>query len=263
MTTALIAEDEPLLADELQSELARLWPDLRVVARAGTGEQAVEQALRLRPDLCFLDIRLPGASGLQAAQCLAEDWPDGAPFPLLVFVTAYDQYAVQAFDAQAVDYLVKPVQPARLERCLRRLRERLAARAATPPPEAALAQLRALLAAAEAPLQPLPPLRIVQAQQGALIHLVPIDEVIYFEAADKYVRVVTAQRELLVRTALRELVARLDPQAFWQVHRGIVVQARYIATALRDDSGKVRLTLRGRPETLVASRLYAQLFRGL
>ncbi len=146
MTTALIAEDEPLLADELQSELARLWPDLRVVARAGTGEQAVEQALRLRPDLCFLDIRMPGASGLQAAQCLAEDWPDGAPFPLLVFVTAYDQYAVQAFDAQAVDYLVKPVQLARLERCLRRLRERLAARAATPPPEVTLAQLRALLA---------------------------------------------------------------------------------------------------------------------
>ena len=132
--TALIAEDEPLLASSLRADLASLWPQLQVVATVGDGAQAVEQALRLRPDICFLDIRMPALSGLQAAQALAEDWPADHPFPLLVFVTAYDQYAVQAFEAQAVDYLVKPVQSARLDASLQRLRERLASRRAGPAP---------------------------------------------------------------------------------------------------------------------------------
>lgn len=264
--TALIAEDEPLLASGLRADLARLWPQLQVVATVGDGAQAVEQALRLRPDICFLDIRMPALSGLQAAQALAEDWPADHPFPLLVFVTAYDQYAVQAFEAQAVDYLVKPVQSARLDASLQRLRERLAIRRAGPAPAEALdatwAQLRALLASAE-PAARAPRLEVIQAQHGAVVHLVPVDEVIYFEAADKLVRVVTATRELLVRMSLRDLAAQLDPQRFWQVHRGTLVQARFIATARREDSGKVRLSLRGRPETLVASRLYAHLFRGM
>lgn len=264
--TALIAEDEPLLASGLRADLARLWPRLQVVATVGDGAQAVEQALRLRPDICFLDIRMPALSGLQAAQALAEDWPADHPFPLLVFVTAYDQYAVQAFEAQAVDYLVKPVQSARLGASLLRLRERLATRRAGAAPaetlDATWAQLRALLASAE-PAARAPRLEVIQAQQGAVVHLVPVDEVIYFEAADKLVRVVTATRELLVRMSLRDLTVQLDPQRFWQVHRGTLVQARFIATARREDSGKVRLSLRGRPETLVASRLYAHLFRGM
>jgi DNA-binding LytR/AlgR family response regulator len=264
--TALIAEDEPLLASSLRADLARLWPQLQVVATVGDGAQAVEQALRLRPDICFLDIRMPALSGLQTAQALAEDWPADHPFPLLVFVTAYDQYAVQAFEAQAVDYLVKPVQSARLGASLLRLRERLATRRAGAAPaetlDATWAQLRALLAAAE-PAARAPRLEVIQAQQGAVVHLVPVDEVIYFEAADKLVRVVTATRELLVRMSLRDLTVQLDPQRFWQVHRGTLVQARFIATARREDSGKVRLSLRGRPETLVASRLYAHLFRGM
>jgi len=264
--TALIAEDEPLLASSLRADLARLWPQLQVVATVGDGAQAVEQTLRLRPDICFLDIRMPALSGLQAAQALAEEWPVDHSFPLLVFVTAYDQYAVQAFEAQAVDYLVKPVQSARLDASLQRLRERLAARRAGPAPAEALdatwRQLRALLAAAE-PAARAPRLEVIQAQHGAVVHLVPVDEVIYFEADDKLVRVVTATRELLVRMSLRDLTAQLDPQRFWQVHRGTVVQARFIATAQREESGKVRLSLRGRPETLVASRLYAHLFRGM
>lgn len=274
--TALIAEDEPLLADALAGELARLWPALRIVARAGDGESAVRQALEASPDVCFLDIRMPGMNGLEAARAIAEEWPEGEgarPFPLLVFVTAYDQYALAAFEVHAVDYLLKPLDGARLAACVERLRARLEANDAgssSPPAasalEATMAQLRALLAgAAEPPAAAAPPPRldVVQASSGPVVHLVPIDEVLYFEAADKYVRVVTASREHLVRASLRELLPRLDPARFWQVHRGLVVQARAVATAVRDDSGKVFLTLRERPERLVASRMYAHLFRGM
>jgi DNA-binding LytR/AlgR family response regulator len=280
---ALIAEDEPLLAAGLQAELARAWPQLQIAALVGDGDSAVHQALALKPDLCFLDIRMPGCTGLEAAQALAEDWPAGTPFPLLVFVTAYDQYALQAFEAQAVDYLVKPVDGPRLAACVQRLQARLADRTpAAPAPAAApledsalapvLTQLRALLgsgaglgtgAVATATPAPLPRLEVIQAQVGATVHLVPVDEVLYFEAADKYVRVVTAEKEHLIRTSLRELLPQLDTQRFWQVHRGTVVQARCISTARRDESGKVFLHLRGRPEVLTASRLYAHLFKGM
>ena len=271
MTAArcLIAEDEPLLAEGLRADLAALWPALQVVAQVGDGLRAVEQALALQPEVCFLDIRMPGCSGLEAAQALAEDWPEGpgaAPFPLLVFVTAYDAYALQAFEAQAADYLVKPVDRTRLAACVARLQARLADRQAqaAPPSEAlqqTLAQLRGLLGAAAGPAPAR--LEVIQAQVGNLVHLVPVSEVLYFEAADKYVRVVTAEREHLVRISLRELLPQLDPAQFWQVHRGTVVQARAIATARREESGKVTLTLRGRPETITASRLYAHLFRGM
>ncbi len=262
--TALIAEDEPLLAAGLQADLARLWPGLRVVALAGDGLQAQALALQHRPRVCFLDIRMPGQSGLEAAQALAEDWPADAPFPLLVFVTAYDQYAVQAFEAQAVDYLVKPVEPARLAACVQRLQARLGPSPADGPGlEQALAQLRGLLGQADR-AQPAPPrLEVIQAQVGNLVTLVPVGDVVYFEAADKYVRVVTERKEHLIRTPLKDLLPQLDPQVFWQVHRGTVVQARCIASARREESGKVTLTLVGRPETLTASRLYAHLFKGM
>jgi len=259
---ALIAEDEPLLAAGLRAELAAAWPELEIAAQVGDGESALAQALALKPEVCLLDIRMPGLSGLEVAQALAEDWPEGAPFPLLVFVTAYDQYALQAFEAQAVDYLDKPVDRARLAACVERLKRRLADRADTGQTlQSALGQLRSLLgpgAAAAAPR-----LEVIQAQTGNLVHLVPVDEVVYFEAADKYLRVLTAEREYLIRMPLKELLPQLDPQRFWQVHRSTVVQARCIASARRDESGKVFLTLRNRPETLVASRLYAHLFRGM
>lgn len=291
----LIAEDEPLLAAGLQAELASMWPELQLAAVVGDGLQAVTQALALAPDVCFFDIRMPGCTGLEAAQALAEDWPDGpeaAPFPLLVFVTAYDDYALQAFEAQAVDYLVKPVQRARLAACVQRLQAHLKqgwgdgghggqgaplAAAASDPSAAlttdpdrlaqTLAQLRALLGAASvaggAHGQPVPWLAVVQAQVGSVVHLVPVEEVLYFEAADKYVRVITAEREHLIRQSLRELLPQLDPQAFWQVHRSTVVQARQVASARREESGKVTLTLKGHADKLVASRLYAHLFKGM
>ena len=268
----LIAEDEPLLATSLRADLAALWPALQVAAVVGDGLSATEQALALRPDVCFFDIRMPGCTGLEAAQALAEDWPEGAAFPLLVFVTAFDDYALKAFEAQAVDYIVKPVDRARLAACVGRLQARLQARlagrsgAASPPAADALqdtvAQLRALLNTV-APQSAMPRLEVIQAQVGSLVHLVPLAEVLYFEAADKYVRVITAEREHLIRASLRELLPQLDPAQFWQVHRGTVVQAKAIATARREESGKVTLTLRGRPEKLTASRLYAHLFKGM
>jgi DNA-binding LytR/AlgR family response regulator len=263
--TALIAEDEPLLAAGLRQELAAVWPELEVLATVGDGLQAAAQALALKPAVCFFDIRMPGATGLEAAAALAEDWPEGVPFPLIVFVTAYGDHAVAAFEAQAVDYLVKPVDRARLAACVSRLKARLQRSEAAAPAsnvlEQALAPLRALLGQAGTAAPP-PRLEVIQAQVGSVVHFVPVDEVIYFEAADKYVRVVTTTREHLIRQSLRDLMPQLDPAAFWQVHRGTVVQARCIVQARREDSGKVTLTLRGRPETVTASRLYAHLFKG-
>jgi DNA-binding LytR/AlgR family response regulator len=268
MPTALIAEDEPLLAAALRADLATLWPELDVQAVVGDGHSAVAHALQRRPQVCFFDIRMPGCSGLEAAQALAEDWPEGAPFPLLVFITAYDQYALQAFEAQAVDYLVKPVESARLQACVQRLARRLALQQAAPEATAAgldlaLAQIRSLLGSG-GPAAPAPPrLEVIQAGVGNVVHMVPIDEVLYFEAADKYLRVVTAEREHLIRLSLRELLPQLDPARYWQVHRSLVVRAGAISTAQRDESGKVILSLRGRPERLTASRLYAHLFKGM
>jgi DNA-binding LytR/AlgR family response regulator len=263
--TALIAEDEPLLAENLRAELARAWPELRIVASVTHGEAAIEQALKLRPEVLFLDIRMPGLSGLEAAQALAEDWPDEIAFPLLVFVTAYDQYAVLAFERQAIDYLLKPVTSERLAQCCARLSRTLAERRAAPQAvQQTVDQLRELLSGS-------PPgsatntqrLDVIQAGVGDTVYLVPIDDVIYFEAADKYVRVITAHKEHLIRMSLRELLPRLDAQRFWQVHRSVVVQARAVQSAQRDETGKVVLSLRGRPEKVIASRLYAHLFKGM
>lgn len=257
---ALIAEDEPLLALGLQHALAEAWPELDASALALDGITAVLQALALQPDVLFFDIRMPGQSGLEAAAELADAWPHDRPFPALVFITAYDQYAVQAFEAQAADYLLKPVQPERLRRTVQRLQQRLTAPAAPSQMDATLAQLRALLdlpAAAPARLQ------MLQAGQGTQIHMVAVAEVLYLEAADKYVRVCTASQEYLVRTPLKELLPCLDPEQFWQVHRGTVVRADAIASASRDASGRLSLQLRQRPERLAVSRLYAHRFKAM
>jgi len=286
--TALIAEDEPLLAAALRAELAKAWPELNVVACVGDGASAVAQALALQPEVCFLDIRMPGMSGLEAAAELMDAWPSTSAspaFPALVFVTAYDQYAVQAFDAQAVDYLLKPVQPERLKKTIAKVKSTLATKAQkaietvahkapdTTALETTLAQLRHLLMAASAspgsttaaigPGTTSPtPLKHIQAGVGSNIHLVPVLDVVYFEAADKYVRVLTLERELLIRTPLKELLPQLEAH-FWQIHRGTVVNANCIETVARDESGKLWLHLRGRPERLVVSRLYAYLFKAM
>jgi DNA-binding LytR/AlgR family response regulator len=288
--TALIAEDEPLLAAALVAELTTVWPELDIVSTVGDGLSAVTQALTLQPDVLFFDIRMPGQTGLEAAAELADAWPTDSPrpFPALVFVTAYDQYAVAAFDAQAVDYLVKPVQRERLRRCTDKLGAALAARHATSaapnavsslPTTQQLSQLAALLAQVNSPTHtnlpgasvnhpsPSTLLTVIQASvpdaQGSALVIVPVAEVLYFEAADKYIRVVTAEREVLIRTPLKDLLPQLDHQRFWQVHRGTVVRADAIHRAVRDEAGKLWLHLRGRTERLAVSRLYAHLFKAM
>ncbi len=270
--TVLIAEDEPLLAMNLRAELEHAWPGIEIVATVGDGASAVAQTMALQPDLLFLDIRMPGMTGLEAAQALAEDWPDtGKLFPLIVFVTAYDQYALQAFERSAVDYVLKPVQPARLLQTCGRLQSLLKQRSADPMCAPSIGimvdQLRQLLDGggfAAAAGKPAPAyLQVIQAALGNTIHMVPIEEIIYFEAADKYVRVVTAAQEHVIRLSLRELQPQLDPQLFWQIHRGTIVRCKAIAGAHRDEAGKLSLTLRQHPDRLQVSRLYAHLFKGL
>ncbi len=278
MATALIAEDEPLLAHALQAELSRAWPELQVLRTVGDGASAIQATLELAPQVLFFDIRMPGLSGLEAALALADLWPPAhAPrqaFPLLVFVTAYDQYAVQAFEAQALDYLLKPVQAARLQKTVSKLQAALGEdpqQASDSALEAALTQLRGLL---QAQVQPphqanagspahLPALHMLQASVGQQIHMVPLNDVVILEAADKYLRVMTAQREYLLRTALKDLLPQLDPQVFWQVHRGTVVRASAIDTVSRDEAGRLSLSLRGRSDKLAVSRLYAQRFKAM
>ncbi|PIF74054.1 LytTR family two component transcriptional regulator [Variovorax sp. 54] len=278
--TALIAEDEPLLAQALQAELAAAWPELRVVAIARDGHSAVREALRLLPQVLFFDIRMPGLDGLAAAAELADSWPtDEAPMPQLVFVTAYDEYAARAFEAEAIDYVLKPVQPERLRKTVARLRQALAAAAPsmTPPVpadealERTLAQWRQVLGAAggtggaPSASSSSAPLRMIAASDagGATVRMVPIDEVLYFEAADKYLRVLTATQEYLIRTPLKQLLPQLDPDTFWQVHRAVVVRSAAIEAVHRDEVGKLHLALRGRAEKIPVSRLYAHLFRAM
>jgi DNA-binding LytR/AlgR family response regulator len=274
--TALIAEDEPLLAQALQAELKRAWPELQVLGVAGDGQSAVTRALELKPDVLLFDIRMPGQTGLEAAAELADAWPPAEapdlPFPALVFVTAYDQYAVKAFEAQAVDYLLKPIKKDRLAQTVTRLQDLLASRqpgaaaeppAATPALDATVNQLRALLSQIDPATPAGAPLKVIQCSVGTGIRMVPVDEVLYFEAADKYVRVLTEGHEYLIRTPLKELLPQLDAQQFWQIHRGTVVRAAAIDTVSRDEAGKLSLTLRGSPDKLGVSRLYAHLFKAM
>ncbi|WP_034298385.1 LytTR family DNA-binding domain-containing protein [Herbaspirillum sp. RV1423] len=256
---ALIAEDEALLAGALSGNLRRLWPGLEIAGIAANGMAAVEQALALQPDILFLDIKMPGQSGLEAARELADDWPENQPFPLLVFVTAYDDYAIQAFEHAAIDYVLKPANDERLMVTIGRLQARLVKSAdSNRELEQALAQLRGLAPPA-APARE--PLRMIRAAVGNQIRLIPVEDVIYFEATDKYVNVVTADGESLIRTSLKELIPQLDPGRFWQIHRGTVVQIGQVQAAQRDEAGKLSLKLRTRPEMLAVSRLFAHLFR--
>ncbi|WP_343586190.1 LytTR family DNA-binding domain-containing protein [Herbaspirillum sp.] len=262
--TALIAEDEPLLAVALQQALTRTWPELGTAQVAANGIAALEQALARLPDVLFLDIRMPGRSGLEVARELADAWPPARPFPLIVFVTAYDNHALEAFEQAAVDYLLKPVNDARLATTVQRLKSLLEQRAAGNADEhleRALAQLRELAAHDAEPAQPVPRLDIIRAAVGNQVRLIPVNDVLYFEATDKYVNVVTAEGEALIRTSLRELIPQLDAQQFWQIHRGTVVQVRHVQAAVRDEAGKLSLLLRNRPEKLAVSRLFAHLFK--
>lgn len=259
--TALVAEDEPILAYTLLQTLQRLWPELQIAGVVENGEAAVREALAQRPDVLFLDIKMPGKSGLEAAQELAEDWPQEVPFPLVVFVTAYDEYALQAFEQAAVDYVLKPVSDQRMANTVARLKARLEqAPEHGAELERIVSQLRALALPGSTPATG-QRLSMIRAGVGNQIRLIAVEDVVYFEAADKYLNVVTTEGEALIRTSLKELLPQLDPEQFWQIHRGTAVNLHQVQAALRDDSGKLTLRLRGRPELLPVSRIYAHLFR--
>lgn len=256
---ALIAEDEPILAAVLAKSLQRLWPGIDIVATCANGIGAFEQALALRPEVLFVDIKMPGKTGLEAVEELADAWDGPQPFPQVVFVTAYDDYALAAFEHEAADYVLKPVNDARLRKTIERLRKRLGARAGAGDPDMAalLAQMRALLPAGPAPEK----LTVVRAAVGNQVRMIPVADVVYFESTDKYVNVVTADAESLIRVSLKELLPQLDDTQFWQIHRGTIVNAACVVSATRDEMGRISLTLRNRAEKLRVSSLYAHLFR--
>ncbi len=275
---ALIAEDEPILAAALAHALRRLWPELDIVATCANGVEALQQGLALQPDILFLDIKMPGKTGLEAAEELAEQWPDGVAFPHIVFVTAYDEYALAAFEHAAADYVLKPVNDARLGKTVERLQQRLrdsAGAGGTATPAAATAapvtaavtasagddNMARLLSQLQAMLPPAPRLQMIRAAVGNSVRMIALADVVYFEALDKYINVVCQDSEALIRTSLKELLPQLDPQQFWQIHRGTIVNASAIATAVRDEAGKLSLTLRQHPAQLRVSPLYAHLFR--
>lgn len=271
MPTALIADDEIALAEFLKTELAELWPELKIVALAYNGVDALRLIDETAPDIAFLDIRMPGLNGLEVASRLVD--ADAAPH--MVFVTAYDQYAVDAFEREAVDYLLKPPSRERLGKTLDKLKRQLGderhtgspmagsgsglglGSGAGPDPEL-LAKLAGLLGQ---PAPGSPRLEWIRAAHGNETRLIAVDEVVYFEARDKYVSVFTADGESLIRTPLRELLDGLDPARFWQVHRGTIVAVRHIAGTVRDFRGRTLVKLKTRPDQLVVSRAYLHLFK--
>jgi DNA-binding LytR/AlgR family response regulator len=256
---ALIAEDEPILAAALTHALRRLWPELEIVATCANGVEALQQGLARLPDILFLDIKMPGKTGLEAAEEMAEQWPETHPFPHIVFVTAYDEYALNAFEHAAADYVLKPVNDVRLGKTVERLRQRLRVDNIVPP--ATDDNLARLLTQLQAMTPPAPRLQMIRAAVGNSVRMIPMADVVYFEALDKYINVVCHDGEALIRTSLKELLPQLDPQQFWQIHRGTIVNASAIASAVRDEMGKLSLTLRQHPAQLRVSPLYAHLFR--
>ncbi len=253
--TALIADDEPLLRDALERLLADAWPELVVVAQARNGREAIDQFEAQRPDVCFLDVHMPGTTGVEAARHIGRR-------AHLVFVTAYDQYAVEAFAHGVLDYLVKPVEPSRLAETVARLQDRLHAAQPALNTEELLQQLAASLQRSATPA----PLRWVRASVGQTVRLIPVDDIDFLRSEEKYTLIAwrddTRQpREAVIRMSLKELVTQLDPSQFAQVHRSVVVNLRAIAHVTRGANETADIHLKGRDEVLPVSRSYLHLFR--
>ncbi|MCE2918233.1 MAG: LytR/AlgR family response regulator transcription factor [Rubrivivax sp.] len=259
MPTALIADDEPHLVRALQAQLATAWPELEIVATARNGLEAAEAIAARQPDLAFLDIQMPGLTGLEVAQGI-----EGRT--RIVFVTAFDEFAVQAFEQAALDYVLKPVSAERLLRTVARLRDALSpaptAAASDAESDALRSALMRLLPAAAA-VSPAQRLRWVRASQGELMHQVPVAEVLYFHADDKYTVVRTAERELLIRTPIAELAAQLDPEVFAQIHRSTIVNLDHLAGTRRDEASRLFVRLHGVDHELPVSRAYVPLFKAM
>ncbi len=244
--TAMIAEDEPLMLERLKEKLAQAWPELDVVAEAADGNAALALFDEFRPQIAFLDIRMPGKSGLDVAAAIGEDCH-------VVFTTAYDQYALKAFEAGAVDYLLKPVEGDRLAATVERIRRKLSSKPS---------DLSALVAELRATIQSdVPRMKWIKAAIGKQVKLISVSDVVYFQADTKYTRVVLGVGEALIRTPLKELLAELDPEKFWQVHRGTIVNMDAVAGVLREDAERQFVLLKNRQEKLPISRQFTHLFK--
>jgi DNA-binding LytR/AlgR family response regulator len=255
MPSAVIAEDEKLLREELAALLGRAWPELSIVAQCDDGASALEAIAERKPDVAFLDIRMPGLTGMEVAAAAAE----ASPATQVVFVTAYDQYAIDAFHRGAVDYLLKPIAPERLAATVQRLKSRAAPAAGGGSFAAILEELRARIppSGGKAPLQ------WITASVGKETRLIMVDDVAYFRAEDKYTVVAAAAGDALIRKPIRELLDQLDPSVFKQVHRSTIVNLKAIAGVTRDDAGRGTIRLRTRPDTLAVSLTFMPLFRNM
>jgi DNA-binding LytR/AlgR family response regulator len=267
----VIADDERLMREQLRARLAEVWPELLIVGEAKNGLEAVELVDQHRPEVVFLDIRMPGLSGVDAARRIAQlPAPDGdagdddALLPEIVFITAYDQYAIEAFEQGVADYVLKPAERERLGVTVARIRQRLALRG-TPdePPAPHMQQLLHKLAAKMNPGGTPPTLKWIQATVGQSIQMIPVEEVLFFISDEKYTRVQTVQVEALIRKPIKELVDELDPELFWQIHRSTLVNTRYIAGVTRDLRGRQIVSIKGHNEKLEVSRSYTHLFKGM
>ena len=257
MPTAIIADDERLMRDLLRTRLSQVWPDLQIVGEAKNGDEAVQLVGELRPDLTFLDIRMPGKTGMEAAR-------DIGAASQVVFVTAYDEYAVEAFERGAVDYVLKPPEPERLKITVERLKERLAtpARAATATASvndtvtAMLSQLAEKIAAPKPKY-----LQWIQASIGQDLRMIPVEEILFFRSDEKYTCVQTEKFEALIRKPVRDLAEELDPSLFWQIHRATLVNVNAIEGVTRDIRGRHLVLIKGRPDKLEVSRSFLHLFK--
>jgi len=268
MTTALIADDERLMREQLRARLAEVWPELQIVAEAKNGAEAVQLTQAQHPEVVFLDIRMPGMTGVDAARAIAQlptddETSDGWSGCEIVFITAYDQYAIEAFEQGVADYVLKPAERERLTLTVGRIRKRLAQRGHDE--GAAPAGMQQMLQKLAAQMNPnaAPHLRWIQATVGQTIQMIPVEEVLFFIADEKYTRVQTAAIEALIRKPIKELVEELDANQFWQIHRSTLVNTQAIAGVTRDMRGRQIVSVRGHPEKLEVSRSFNGLFKGM
>jgi len=274
-TTAVIADDERLLRDQLRARLGEVWPELEIVGEARNGAEAVALTEQLRPDLVFLDIRMPGMTGIEAARAIGQlptDEANASPAEgerpwrgcEIVFITAYDQYAIEAFEQGVVDYVLKPAERERLQVTVDRVKKRLADRAHddASPDVSGMQQLLQKLAVKMNPAAA-PGLKWIQATVGTSIQMIPVEDVLFFISDEKYTRVQTASLEALIRKPIKELIEELDADLFWQIHRSTLVNTKSIAGVSRDLRGRQLVAVRGHNEKLEVSRSYAGLFKGM